>query len=246
MADTDKSYARDEAFWKKYLKGRPQVPDSLFERVCNYHAGHGGLFNVVHDVGAGVGVHSERLAKHFGHVIISDVAPGNVELAKGRLGTGKYSYKVMSVDDADVIEESSVDMVFASTMMHFADFDKALPAIAKQLKSGGSFVVMTCGVPVFINKDVEDVWYRMWHEGLRVLLRQAGDPRKRLETLSKSGSSYDNMPLSEEYFLPGSFRIMLNYNGRWPKFLPDDIKKRIDTELDPQSGESVEQAGPLS
>ena len=236
MEDTKKVYAKDEVFWNNYLKGRPQIPDVLFERVCKYHAEHGGRFGVVHDVGAGIGVHSARLAKHFDHVIISDIVPDNVKQAKERLGKDRYSYKAMNIEDADSLEEGSVDMVFAATMMHFADFDLAFKAIAKQLKPGGTFTALCCGIATLSDKQAQKIWHRMWFEGIRVMLRHASDRKKRLETIAKSGSGYNTMPMDEQYFLSGALRITLNCGGKWPKMVPPDVGAEVDAEFGPQSG----------
>ena len=239
MEDTEKAYAKDEAFWNSYLKGRPQMPDQLFKRICQYHAEHGGHFDVVHDVGAGIGVHSARLAKHFDHVIVSDIVPENMEMAKERLGQDKYSYKVMNVEDANALEEGSVDMVYAATMMHFADFDLAFKAIAKQLKPGGTFTALTCGIATLSDKRAQAIWHEMWFEGIRVMLRHARDREKRLKTIAKSASGYNTMPMDERYFVPGALRITLNCGGKWPKMVPRDVEVDVDAVIGSQSGRSL-------
>ena len=240
MEDTNKAYAQDQAFWEKYLKGRPSIPEIAFERTCKYHADHGGHFGVAHDVGAAVGIHSPRLAKYFEHVIVSDIVPDNIELAKERLGTERYSYKAMSMEDADAVAESSVDLVFAATMMHFTNYDRAIGAVAKQLRPGGTFVVLGYGIATLSDKQAQDIWHRLWFEGIRVTIRHAKDRRNRLETFAKSGTGYATMPVGEDYFIPGALRIILNCDGKWPKMVPDDVQEEVDAEFDFQPGKQFQ------
>jgi ubiquinone/menaquinone biosynthesis C-methylase UbiE len=117
------TFARDERFWNNYLAGRPQAPDALFDRIFAYHRSHGGAFGTVHDVGAGNGPYAARLRSQFEHVVVSDIVPGNVELARARLGTKEdgFTFRAAGIEDVDDIEPASVDMVFATNVMHFPD-----------------------------------------------------------------------------------------------------------------------------
>ena len=112
-------WLRQTWFWNKYLKGRPQFPDSFFERTFNYHSNYNGQFAVVHDAGAGVDVHSERRARKFEKVIISDLSEENVRVARDRLSSsGKYEFIATKLEDTINFDAFSVDMVFAGTMLH--------------------------------------------------------------------------------------------------------------------------------
>ena len=237
--DTDKTYERDKAFWEKYFKGRPQIPESLFERVCKYHSEHGGQFDTVHDVGAGPGVHSHRLAKYFQHVVISDVAPSNIELAKERLGTQQYSYRARRIEDADAPPAGSVDMVFAAAMMHFVVFDQAFEAIARQLKPGGTFVAFLNGIATLHDERADDVWRRLWWEGQHILLRLGKDRKGRLQTVGRTASGYDAVPVPEKYFLPGALRVTLNSGEGWPVMLPPDLQSELETTWGSINGEAL-------
>lgn len=235
----DKIYARDSAYWQKYLKGRPQLPDKFFDRIAKYHASHGGSFNTVHDVGAGVGVQSSRLAKLFKHVIVSDIVADNVKLAEQRLGNDGYSYHTSKIEDASWLDSGSVDMVFAAFAMHHSQYDEAFKAIAKQLKSGGTFCAVVASIAVFEDKRVEDVWTRLWYEGLRVTLRHAEDRKARLRTLGHAAGCRDTMPLDESVWRPGSLRVAMNAKreGEWPSFLPVDLQEEFDAAFGAESGE---------
>ena len=104
----DKLFAIDEAFWNNYLKGRPSAPTCFFDRLFQYHQSHSGMFNTVHDVGAGNGPYAARLRSRFENVIISDIAPDNIVLAKDRLGTDGFTYRAAPVEEAGDIPNGSV------------------------------------------------------------------------------------------------------------------------------------------
>lgn len=103
MDSNAKTFARNEAFWNNYLKGRPRAPDAFFSRIIQYHQAHNGQFDTAHDVGAGNGPHAQQLRDRFRHVIVSDVVPENVKLAQERLGTDGFSYRAAPLEQADDI-----------------------------------------------------------------------------------------------------------------------------------------------
>jgi 2-polyprenyl-3-methyl-5-hydroxy-6-metoxy-1,4-benzoquinol methylase len=139
-SSNDRIFARDESFWNNYLKGRPQAPQSFFDRIYRYHEQHGGSFGTAHDVGAGNGPYSLQLRSKFDHVIVSDIVAENVQLAEDRLGAEGFSYRTAKVEEAEDISPNSIDLVFATNVLHFVDQKVAFDAIARQLKPGiGTF-----------------------------------------------------------------------------------------------------------
>jgi SAM-dependent methyltransferase len=206
----DKIFAHDEAFWNNYLKGRPKPPQSFFDRIYYYHEQHGGKFGTAHDVGAGNGPYSAQLRSRFDHVIVSDIVAENVRFAESRLGTDGFSYRAAKVEEADDIPEGSVDLVFATNVLHFVDQNVALEAIAKQLRSGGTFAGAGFGPALFNDTKVQDVWTRISQRGGRVLLKKADQPQQTIRIMKRSEGNYNNAPLDEKLFLPGAQRVHLN------------------------------------
>lgn len=237
------TYDQNEAFWENYVKARPQIPDSFFERIFSYHAEHGGKFGVVHDAGAGVGIHSKRLAKRFDKVIVTDSSEENIQIAHKQLPEdGKFQLKTIKLEDTIQFPSDSVDMVFAATMMHFTDLDKAVDAVAHQLKPGGTFVVAFIGMVHLKDEPARTVWPKLYQAGNRKMLRPDGHHMART-WLPVASSSIDAVPMPEEYFLPGVQRIKLNYQDEdwynhvippeyrtelphWSQVGPNDVTKR--------------------
>nr|UYO77210.1 S-adenosyl-L-methionine-dependent methyltransferase [Trichoderma crystalligenum] len=221
-------FAQDDKFWANYLKGRPQAPESLFERIFNYHASHGGIFGTVHDVGAGNGPYSQKLRSRFNHVIVSDIVAKNVELAQYRLGTDGFSYRTAKVEEAEDLPTGSVDLVFATNVMHFPDQQLAMTAIAQQLKSGGTFACGTFGTARFEDAKLQDLWQRISYEGGRQLLKKKGveQPQQTIRVMARTGEA--NMaPLDPKVFVAGAQRIHLNMkNGGIVGILPPDEAHR--------------------
>lgn len=141
MVASNNLYDQQSLFWKEYLEARPQVPDCFFSRILGYHAEHGGHFGTLHDAGAGPGVHTARLSKRFQQILVSDASKSNISIARTHLEKeGNCSFRIARLEDADGLEPASMDMVFATNVLHFTDVDEAIEAITYQLKPGGTFV----------------------------------------------------------------------------------------------------------
>ena len=205
-----KTFARSEAFWNNYLKGRPHAPGSFFTRIIQYHKAHHGNFGTVHDVGAGNGPHALQLRGKFRHVIVSDVVTENVRLAQERLGTHGFSYRAAPIEQAGDMAPGSVDLVFAANVMHFADQDAAMRAVASQLRPGGTFACAGFGPARFEDPGVQGVWERITLQGSRVLLAKADQPERTARIMARSQDGYNVAPLDPEWFLPAAQRVHLN------------------------------------
>ncbi|TPX09871.1 uncharacterized protein E0L32_008893 [Thyridium curvatum] len=246
MNSNRKFFAQDDRFWETYLKGRPCAPDSFFDRIIDYHEAKGGYYDTVHDVGAGVGPYAQRLRSNFDHVIVSDIVPDNIKLARMRLkDSDGFSFRVASLQDADDIPPVSVDMVFATNVMHFAEPQKAaIDAFARQLRSGGTFAAALFGPARFKDPRLQDLWSRISHQGGRELLKIADDPDQTIRIMSRTQGAYNVAPLTSDLFEPGVRRINLNmrdggiqgmlppeeaHRDVEPNYTnPDDIEEHVD------------------
>jgi trans-aconitate 3-methyltransferase len=217
MADINNIFGNNDlAFWETYRKGRPQVPDGFFEMIFKYHEEHGGSFDFAHDVGAGPGIHSDRLATRFRHVRVSDLSANNIDMAKRRLGEpgGRYTFATAPIEDISQLAAGSVDLVHAGVMLHFADIPEAIEAVSHQLKPGGTFVATIFGHIVSVNnKEVESLMRKLYHRCFEEQREKAGP--KELErmqhVLGIMAGGYDAVPLPTAVFEPGTLRLRLNY-----------------------------------
>lgn len=223
MSHNGTIFKQDKTFWNDYLKGRPQPPESFFTRIFNYHQTHGGIFGSVHDVGAGNGPYSEILRSRFGHVIVSDIVAKNIELAQDRLGTEGFSYRVAKLESADDIPAESVDMVFATNVMHFPDQEVGMSAVVRQLKPGGTFACATFGPARFENAQLQDLWQRISYQGGRALLKKSEDPMQVIGVMARTQDNANIAPLDTRFFAPGAKRVHLNMaNGGIVGILPPE------------------------
>ena len=205
---------RDESFWEKYSKGRPRMPDSFIDRIYNYHAEHGGEWETLHEPGVGPAIHSSRLAKKFRRVIVSDPSEKNFETARHRLSAiDKCEIRVAKLEDIDGFPVSSVDVVVALNMIHFTKLDKAMEAVAYQLKPGGTFATATFAMSVLDNPQAQDVWMKMWQRGAELTIIERDRLVGEAFTSSRSlcASLNDAIPLSETHFRPGAVRLKINF-----------------------------------
>ena len=206
-------YTLSGDFWEGYRKGRPQVPDSFFERIYTYHASHGGQFGTVHDAGGGPGVHSARLANRFEKVILTDVAESNISLAQTQLQGPGFEFHAAKLEDTiNLLPAGSVDLVFAATMLHFTDIPKALEAVAHQLKPGGTFAIPCTGLLILQDARAQEIWAKLHRKGLEPFSRKFRETW--VPSFQANGTGYDSVLLPEEYFEPGALRMRLNETMR--------------------------------
>lgn len=224
----DEIFKLDEKFWNNYLKGRPQAPGTFFDRIFGYHEARRGAFGTAHDVGAGNGPHAHRLKARFRHVIVSDIAASNVDLAKARLGSEGFSYRAAKVEEADDIPAGSVDLVFATNVMHFPpDQEVAMNAVAKQLKSGGTFAAALFGPARFEDAKLQDLWERIQYQGGRTLLAKADRPEETIAIMARTQDKYNVAPLDPQHFEAGAKRVHLNMaKGGITGMLPPEAAHR--------------------
>ncbi|KAK8859002.1 S-adenosyl-L-methionine-dependent methyltransferase [Apiospora arundinis] len=211
-ATGNKVFDQDDQSWENYSRGRPQVPDAFFDRIFAYHEGKGGQFGTVHDVGAGNGPYAKRLRARFAHVIVSDIVPTNVQLAQKRLrGLDGFAFRAAKLEEADDIPAGSIDMVFATNVMHFPDpQDAAMAVVARQLRSGGTFAAGTFGPARFPDPELQALWTRISQQGGRSLLQTVDDPETTAKIMARTGGVNNVAPLRPDLFLPGALRVHLN------------------------------------
>ena len=171
--------------WEKYTAGRPIYPQSLWDRVLNYHSKHSGSWEKVNDVGAGAAVYTKKLGEKFSHVAVTEPNEEFMSLAKKRLSAEsdsdqKYQFHQASFDD-QIQPENSVDMVFASECMHWStNASKSISEFHRQLKPGGTFVEIFYLTPLLVTTEIDpsgqqpdtetfkgnqrlnEIWQRFW------------------------------------------------------------------------------------
>lgn len=222
----DKLFEKDKSFWDNYLKGRPKPPASLFRRIFDYHEDQGGSFGTVHDVGAGNGPFASTLASRFAHVILSDIAASNMELAEQHLGsTGTFTYRTARMDEIEDLRPNSVDMVFASNVMHFGtDQQATMAAITKQLKPGGTFACAVFGPARFADSQLQRLWEEISYQGGRELLESSSSPSQTALLMARTDGFYNVAPLESNQFAPGALRVHLNMReGGLTPLLPPEM-----------------------
>ena len=209
-------YDKDYDFWDNYIEGRPQAPDSFFERIFNYHYQHSNSSALAHDAGAGAAVHSYNLAEKFDKVIVSDISASNIGVAQARTGGDPYfSFRVGRLQDtAEDIAAGSIDLFFVGTAIHFcgSEVNKAIEEAARQLKSGGTLAVTGFGPAVFDDAEVQACWLKMYQRAGHVHIATRPDGNLLLDAWKIGASSYDAVPLPVELFEPGALRIKFNFN----------------------------------
>lgn len=211
-SDSSKLFAQSDQFWDNYNKGRPPLPNAVLNRIFDYHKAKGGSFGVVHDVGAGNGPYAQRLRSRFDHVIVSDIIPKNIELARQRLhGQDGFSFRAKKLEDADGLSDESVDMIFATNVMHFAEpQEAAMEVLARQLRPGGTFAAAGFGPARFEDAELQDLWSRINYQGARRLLKGSDDTAPTIRMMARTQDQYNVAPLDENLFEAAAHRVHFN------------------------------------
>ncbi len=212
-----KIFAQDDKFWDNYVKGRPRVPDAFFERIFEAftrpRAEPLGLFTTSE---LEVGLTPGKLGSRFDHVIVSDVVAGNVELARRNNPGPGFTFRVAKVEDMDNLVPGSVDMVFATNVMHFPEPQEvAMQAVAEQLRPGGTFAAALFGPARFRDAQATGpLGSGSAYQGGRQLLKQKNDGKMDdthlIRVMARTQDRYNVAPLDQALFTPGAQRINLN------------------------------------
>ncbi|KAK5112383.1 hypothetical protein LTR62_004346 [Meristemomyces frigidus] len=224
-------YDQDDAFWEAYRQGRPNIPESFFQRIYDYHSHEGGAFNLVHDAGAGGGVLSARFATRFNHVLVSDPSADNLNVARQSLAGDQYEFRLGKLEDFSGLTTQSVDMVFCGTSLHWCDLDQAFESITHQLKPGGTFAACLTGVAGLHDQTANKAWRGVIRQGHAEVLRRPPHGSDTYHKLKSTGllvaSAYDAVPLPEKYFERGARRLKLNYPpwySWWDQLVALDVR----------------------
>ncbi|TQW10940.1 methyltransferase domain-containing protein [Cordyceps javanica] len=139
--------------WASYKEHRPEYPQSMFDRWYDYHRAHGGKFDTAHDVGAGGGILSAKLAQSFAHVVVSDPGASNLALARSALQPASRFTFHLGPGEASWLPAASVDLVAYGESLHWMDTRPALAAAAASLRPGGTVAAVFYGLVLYFPQD---------------------------------------------------------------------------------------------
>lgn len=140
-------------YWQGYLSTRPKYNDSFYDLIYNYHASQSKTpsFGVAHDVGAGPGQVSVKLAERFQHVVVSDNNANHVDyaryaLSKTDLPAERFSYDVALGEELGAkYPPGSADLVVCALMFPLMDTATALRSFRTVLSENGTLAIWFYG-----------------------------------------------------------------------------------------------------
>jgi len=170
---------------KAYREARPGYPGALFDWIAEQAPAHGAVW----DCGTGSGQAAASLSERFGHVFATDISADQVAEAEAH---PNIQYTVAPAE-ASGLDDQSVDAVTVATALHWFDFPKFWPEVARVLKPGGFFAAWSYAW-MSAERSVQDAFLTpfyeaidpFWGEGNRMIARgytddAIGFPFDRLE-----------------------------------------------------------------
>ncbi|KAL4794018.1 S-adenosyl-L-methionine-dependent methyltransferase [Aspergillus venezuelensis] len=232
--------------WDSYIKHRPQYSETLYRRIYEYHSRlSSNVFDTAHDVGAGVGTVSEKLAKQFKHVIVSEPNTEYMDIAKGRLSSnqeGKFTYLAERAETSSV-KSGTVDLIVISEAIQWTDIPSSINEFGRQLKSGGTLCIIQYGRIYFPdNEEAEKVWTDLFMDVERTT-DDWDDSKKEVyfRAARSIATGLDNVAFPARDWRPGVKRTFTNTGGdkrrvgfaiRWEeeedRFGPDDKREFVE------------------
>jgi trans-aconitate 3-methyltransferase len=149
---TFSSYTQDQG--ANYAQNRSGYDPNLYKTIIDHHTSTGGQLNTLLDVGCGPGTAARALAPHFAHAIGLDPSEGMIINARFLAGASSTSepirFEISTAEDlgwhlSPLVEDSSVDLITASTAAHWFDMARFWPRAARVLKPGGTVALWTTG-----------------------------------------------------------------------------------------------------
>ncbi|KAL2825234.1 hypothetical protein BJY01DRAFT_256314 [Aspergillus pseudoustus] len=214
--------------WTTYAKYRPAYPDSLFEALYAYHAAGAGAantFGIAHDVGAGPGIVSARLAQRFDHVNVSDPHSEFLKIARTRLSAPQpapASEPYPPEGGGGNTEDATyIDLVIVAEALHWTDIPDAVAEFARRLKSGGTPCIVQYG-PVWIMDDddnnimhAQQIWESMFRDVIvrDIFFNGCGDPTGKeiyVRAARQCATGFDNVAFPPSAWRDDVVRVFTN------------------------------------
>ena len=123
---------------KQYAQSRPTYPDELFEWLASCCPGR----ELAWDVGAGNGQASVALARHFQHVLATDLSVEQISQATPH---DRVEYRAAPAEHSG-LDLHSADLVTVAQALHWFDLDPFYREVRRVLKPGGVFAAWSYGM----------------------------------------------------------------------------------------------------
>jgi SAM-dependent methyltransferase len=120
---------------KEYASSRPEYPAELFEWLATTVARR----DIAWDTATGSGQAAVGLAKHFDHVIATDVSAAQLHHARQH---AQIRYHVARAE-ASGLSEDSVDLVVAAAAIHWFDLPRFYEEVRRVIRPGGVLAAWT-------------------------------------------------------------------------------------------------------
>lgn len=213
-----------EDYWKGYLSTRPTYGTDFYQLIYDYHARHSthpSTFSLAHDVGAGPGHVSRKLASRFSHVVVSDKDRSVVDYARRNLSStgnvqnttklsscsSQFSYMVSGGEDLwQIAAPESADLIVCALMFPLMNTSSAMDCFRRLLKPNGTLAVWFYGRAHFAEPEYLSTCQPLLdrlinHHFSRVIGAQSGEGSEQWKrTTNRIASWLDYLPFDKRHW----------------------------------------------
>jgi len=117
------------------------------------------------EFGCGTGFYTQVLAGKADTIIATDISPGMLALAKGRIKAANVTFQVEDCQQTSLPNEA-FDTVFMGLVIHFTEPAKALTEMRRILKPGGALIIANVDVRALTGLDRVRCLLRILYQGI--------------------------------------------------------------------------------
>jgi len=157
------------AFWSKVADKYDRVVDQQIgprtrSMVRERVAREGPLGDVV-EFGCGTGFYTEVLAGKAKQMVATDLSPGMLAIAKGRVQAANVTFQEEDCQRTS-LADGAFDTAFMSLVIHFTDARKALAEMRRVVRPGGTLLVANLDVDALRGLDRIRCLVRIFYRGM--------------------------------------------------------------------------------
>ena len=136
-----------------------------YDRVVDLQIAREGRLGHLAELGCGTGFYTEVLARKADRVVATDLSPGMLALAKGRIDAANVTFQIEDAQKTS-FPDAVFDATFMSLVLHFTEPGETLAEMRRILKPGGTLIIANLDPGALIGLDRARALMRVVYRGV--------------------------------------------------------------------------------